>query len=492
MLSVLALNLCFYCCASNSTGEFVFHHDNILGTSLDLTVVAGTKADADSAEHAVLDEIERLRGILSTYDSGSEISRLLNAPGPMKCSTELIEVLQSYDTWNERSKGAYNSQIADAIKLWKAAEKNGVVPDVAALNALAKEIAATPFRIDAAAGTVTRVSAHGVDLNSLGKGYIIGKAVKAARENVPGVRGMLLNIGGDICADGESPLGGSTWTIGVANPARPAENSPPLTLINLNGAIATSGAYERNYTIDGKKYSHILDARTCRPAEGVASATVIAADNATANALATTLCILPPREGAELAKTVVGAEWLIVTADGTQLRSSGFGDREVAGAGRPALPPPNKWPKDFEVSIALSLTAPNGGKKVRSPYVAIWIEDKTGKTIRTVTVWGNEQKYLRDLPDWWKIAGNDKNLVAAVTRATRKAGAYTVVWDGLNDKKEAVDPGEYTVQIEVHREHGARVRQTGKIVCGKDKATVTLTKTAETGDTVVSYGPHAN
>lgn len=496
--AAVLLSLCFYCCASENSAEFKFHHDNILGTSLDLTVVAAAKTDADAAERAVVDEVERLRRILSSYDAESELSKLLRAAGATPCSSDLIAVLKSYDKWNERSKGAYNCQVADAIKLWKNAEKSGSPPESAALDALAKELTAKPFKIDAKAGTVTRTGTHSVDLNSLGKGYIIDKAVKAAREKVPGLRGLLLNIGGDICADGANAAGKDAWTIGVANPARPAENAAPLTLLNLRGAVATSGAYERFFTISGKKYSHILDARTCIPAEGVASATVIAADSATANALATTLCILPPQQGLELARSISGAECLIIAADGKQTRSNGFADFEVASGSGTAGPAakiaakPSKWPKDFEVSIALSLIAPPGGNKVRSPYVAIWIEDSAGKPIRTVTVWGNKPKYLRDLPDWWKFAGSDNTLVSAVTRATRRAGKYTVVWDGTDDKKEPVEPGEYTVQIEIHREHGARVRQTGKIMCGTAKVSVTLAKNAEADETQVTFGPHTN
>src|SRR5438132_957819 len=73
--------------------EFWFHHSHVLGTSLDIAVVASEPADAERAETIILAEIERLRRILSTYDSTSEIGRLEQERSLSRCSPELIEVL---------------------------------------------------------------------------------------------------------------------------------------------------------------------------------------------------------------------------------------------------------------------------------------------------------------------------------------------------------------------------------------------------------------
>src|SRR5262249_29058431 len=102
--------------------------------------------------------------------------------------------------------------------------------------------------------------------------------------------------------------------------------------------------------------------------------------------------------------------------------------------------------------------------------------------------WGNSPKYLRDLYDWWKFAQADDGLIKAVTRATRSPGKYSLVWDGNDDKGAAVPQGTYTVKVEVHREHGKHVTQTGKIKCLAAADKTTLTKNAETDATVVEYG----
>ena len=152
---------------------------------------------------------------------------------------------------------------------------------------------------------------------------------------MPEIKGLLLNIGGDIFASGH-PAPGTPWTISVANPARSEDNAPPLTQLRLSDrAVSTSAAYERGYNIGGKHYSHIFDPRTGQPAEGSASATVIAPYSANSNALATTLCVLKPTEGLELAKQIPDVECLIIGADGQQYRSAHFAAYEV--------PPVSRW-----------------------------------------------------------------------------------------------------------------------------------------------------
>lgn len=466
--------------------EFPFHHDGILGTSLDLLLLASKESDAEHAERVVLDEIERLRRILSTYDSTSEISRLNRATEPFVCSIELIEVLRAYEDWYRRSQGAFNGQLGELIQVWKRAEQAGSPPSAATLEPLLQQLQQPGWKIDDANRTVTRLTHQPLNVNAIGKGYILAKAAAAAREKVPSLRGLLLSIGGDLAMFGN----GTPWRIGVTDPARPQDNAAPLAVLELKGgAVATSGNYQRYFTIDGKRYSHILDPRTGRPAEGVASATVVAADNVTANALATTLCVLTPEEGLRLVERTPGASCLLIAGD-RHFKSKGWTGRDVSPplASDCTVAPANPWPAGFETSITLILTEQKT-TKYRRPYVAVWIENADGKPVRSLACWGNASKYQKDLTAWWRLVAGDTAVIKAVTRATRSPGRYQLAWDGRDDKGNPVEQGTYKVQVEVHREHGKHVRQTGTIECRADKAAITLAKTPENDDTLVEYGP---
>lgn len=487
--------------AAQAPQVFKFHHDNILGTSLDLEIAAPDAQQAAAGETAALDEIERLRKILSTYDPASDISRVNAANSPVTVPAELIQVLSYYDWWSAKSKGAYNGHLGELIAAWKAGEKAGAPPDNATLQPIVQRLAQPGWVINPTAGTVTRLTTQSLNIDSLGKGYIIGRAAAVARARSSVITGLLLNIGGDIFASGR-PSPGATWTISVQNPARSEDNAPPLTQLHLvDRAVSTSAAYERGYNIGGKHYSHIFDPRTGQPAEGTASATVIAPYCANSNALATTLCVLKPAEGLEFAKQIPDVECLIIGADGQQYRSAHFAAYEVvapspsqspatsAAAAANPLAKAGLWPNGYQVTLALSLKMPMDGRRVMRPFMAVWVTDANGKAVRTIAVWGTQRKYLPELREWWKIAKSDPEWAATVTRATRSAGHYRLAWDGMDDHGNPVPPGTYTIFQEVNREHGTYAIQQGTIVCGKDPAKGTIPAASEFDQTDITYGP---
>ena len=460
--------------------EFSFHQDGILGTSLDLTVVCRDKAQAEAALQNVLDETERLRKILSTYDPASEISRLAAATGPVKCSPELIEVLEACEAWRVRSAGAFNAQLGDLIALWTDAAKADRLPDQAALAAAAAKAAKPLWQIDKAAGTVARIGDVRPNIDAMAKGYIIEKAARAAKTRDPALAGLLLAIGGDIRILGAAAEGpNAKWLIGVVDPQHSQENAPPLVRVRLgDAAITTSGHYEHFYMIGGKRYSHIFDPRTGRPVESVAGATVIAPDASTADALSTTLCVLPPAEGLKLAASVPGVQCLIVGDDGKTYPSPGWKALEVVAPAAAPAPAASgaTWPAGFAVNITLELAAQR-----KRPIVAVWVEDAAGKAVRAVTVWGNERKYLKNLPAWWAQYRNQADVLKATTRATRPAGRYQVVWDGLDDAGKPVKPGRYTLRLETAQEKGPHQNLSGVIACEKSPATLEIAGNSQWG-----------
>lgn len=479
--------------ALTATGKFHFHHEGILGTSFDLVVRTDDDVTAGQAEQAVLGEIERLRKILSTYDSGSEVSRLNATGGPMNCSVELLDVLNAYESWTARTRGAYNGQLDELLRAWRSAEKIGSAPDEATLRQLVRSISSSTWTINACDLTVARLVAQPLNLDSLGKGYIISKAAAAVRAAVPSVDGLLINIGGDIFVSNQGDAA-RLWQIGIANPLDHADNATPLTQVLLgNRAISTSAAYERGFTIAGRRYSHILDPRTGVPAEGIASATVVATDSATANALATTLCVVKPEEGLALVQETPGAECLIVAANGEQFRSAQFAALEVPMVGEAKKAneaKPGFWPKDFQVTFTFALKGnPTGGRGgYKRPYVAIWVDDEKGARVRTIALWGNKERYLPDLHDWSYGEKDRMDWAASIARATRPSGRHRVVWDGRDDSGNPLPRGTYTIFLEANREHGTYAKQSGKIVCEGEFAKGVIKAASEFEEGQLAYG----
>lgn len=447
---------------------FVFQHDGILGTSLDLTFVTASPTEAEVAEHVALAEIERLRRIISTWDRSSEVSRLVASGHAPHASADLIAVLNQYGAWQQRTGNAYSARVAMLAGLWREAQQQNRLPDSAALAAVVRSIQSPAWRIDGTA--VTMLAPTPIDLNSLGKGYIIDRVVQLVRERVPGVRGGLVNIGGDVRAWGEAAhAGGSTWRVAIADPRDHADNAAPLSELHVaDRAVSSSGNYERGFDINGQHWSHIIDPRTGYPADSHAGVTVIANDNATANALATAISVLSAGDALRLVAATPGAEALIVTSKGTTIRTPGFAAFESP---RPSPAAPAA-PSLIQGSVVFDVTPKESNR--HRPYVAVWITDTANKHIRTLAFWGSKPKYQREMSKWWGQFGTETDIVDAVTRATRPTGKYTLDWDGLNQAGAAVPAGPYRFWLEAAFEDGAHSVKSVVVNCGGSTATGAL------------------
>jgi len=122
------------------------------------------------------------------------------------------------------------------------------------------------------------------------------------------------------------------------------------------------------------------------------------------------------------------------------------------------------------------------------PYVAVWVEDSSRKSVKTIELWVGKDEWLKDLRSWWRKVGRyDRALVDAVTSATRPAGQYRFVWDGKSDSGEKLEQGEYTIHIEVVREHGGRNYLRQKVMLGSENVSYQLKPTEETGEITLDY-----
>ena len=160
-----------------------------------------------------------------------------------------------------------------------------------------------------------------LDLGGIGKGYaadgVSGELLEAA---VPGVRGVLLNLGGDLRARGEAP-GPHGWVVDVDDPLGTGRTG---LLSFVEGAIATSTRLRRAWTRGGEAQHHLIDPATGEPAAaGLASVTIVAGEAWRAEVLAKAAFVAGAADGAELVVRA-GATGLLVTDDGEVVELEGL------------------------------------------------------------------------------------------------------------------------------------------------------------------------
>ena len=121
-IGLLGATLCVSYDGSGAQRNYVFQHENVLGTSLELKFAATTYEQAQKAEAAALAQIDRDAKILSTYDPASEVSRWLKTKDQaVRVSAELYEVLDLFGQWRARTGGALDASAEVAGQAWKKA-----------------------------------------------------------------------------------------------------------------------------------------------------------------------------------------------------------------------------------------------------------------------------------------------------------------------------------------------------------------------------------
>ncbi|MEW4569987.1 DUF2271 domain-containing protein [Tautonia sp. JC769] len=460
-------------------GDFAFYHEEVMGTALELRVWADDEDAARQAEARVLSEIDRLSGVLSGYDPSSHLSRWMNHPGDASSiPSELFEVLRAADRWRHATGGAFDPRAATFGRLWEASAGRGRAPTPGELAEARALASAEAWRLDPGSEAAERVGRTPISLDGIAKGFILERACDEGLDPNRGVRGILLNVGGDLRVVGEG-----FGTVGLAPPKGDSEASEPFTFLEVRDrSVATSGAAHRGWTIDGRWYSHILDPRSGRPVEAVASASVVAPSGSDADALATALNVMPIAEGLRLVNALPEVECLIVASDGTVHRSDGWGDLErprpaapvLADARGPAAPGPaagaeddrrSDWGEGFELVVRFEINRPEvEQRRYRRPYVVVYIEDETGHVVRHLLMWvsmsgSGPDQWLPDLLRWYRSdAGRTRierrNKAYAIGRSTRPPGRYSITWDGKDDGGRPLPGGSYTIFVEAAREHG--------------------------------------
>lgn len=287
--------------------EFAQPH---MGTTFRIVLYASDAGRARRAAEAALARVAELDAILSDYRTDSELMALCRRAGggPAAVGPDLFRVLSSAQDWAVRSDGAFDPTIGPVVRLWRRARRIGERPPADDLARARGLVGHAKLALDAGTRTA-RLAQPGMllDLGGIAKGDAADEAQGVLRRY--GIASALVAAGGDVVVSAPPP-GRGGWSVVVALPAALAD--PAMKPLELrDAAVSTSGDAEQFVTIDGVRYSHIVDPRTGVALTGRSAVAVIAPRGATADALATAVSVLGPEEGVALIEATEGAAALI-------------------------------------------------------------------------------------------------------------------------------------------------------------------------------------
>ncbi|MFV0502822.1 MAG: FAD:protein FMN transferase [Lachnospirales bacterium] len=265
----------------------------------------------------LVDEIENA---ISSHIETSEVSAL-NRGEIINASPYILEVINSGIYYSMLSNGDFDISIGSLTGLWNFTDDTlsnyQIVPSKNAISEALKTVNYNNIVIKD--NTIQVVNNSKIELGGIGKGYVADKLVEFYKKEK--IDNALISLGGNIFAMG-SKYGETPFKVGIKKPYT-NENLGYLEVENKS--IVSSGPYERSFTVDGKRYHHILDPETGYPANSDLLQTTIISDiSADGDALSTITYILGAEKGMELIESLPNIECIFYTTNNEILKSSGI------------------------------------------------------------------------------------------------------------------------------------------------------------------------
>ena len=331
---VLLASILLSGCAGEAAPEKTKYTATFLTLFDTVTSIVGfaeTEEEFREMTQAVHDELlvyHQLFDIYNDYEGIVNLKAVNDAAGtaPVKVDRKIIDLLLDCKNYYALTGGKVNVAMGGVLYLWHEARNDGLndpanakLPREEDLRAAAQHRNLSCVVIDEAASTVFITDPQvRLDVGAVAKGWSVQRAAETAPE------GLLISVGGNVCATGLKDEKGTQWVVGVQDPG--GGDQYLHTVYLGKESLVTSGDYQRNFAVDGKLYHHIIDPETLYPSTYWRSVTILCADSGLADALSTALFLLPLEEGQAILDQC-DAEAMWVDAAGSEYFSPGFEER---------------------------------------------------------------------------------------------------------------------------------------------------------------------
>jgi thiamine biosynthesis lipoprotein len=303
--------------------------ESIMGTrvSVKIWVPAGGEWEQrarDAIEVAFSRALE-VQSRMSPVDPASAVSRINASAGEREVIVDpwTFGVLARSVEVSRLTRGAFDPTWAALEDLWDYKASSPSPPLKEEVEARLGLVGVRGLELDSGRRSVKLLSAGmRIGLGGSAKGFALDKMADALRKK--GFENFICSAGGDLYVSGRR--GVRPWILGIQHPRARGVNIARFE-VERPMAVVTSGDYERFFMHRGRRYHHILDPRTGFPASGTMSATLMASDGLTADALATGVFVLGADDGLSLVEGIEGVEAVIVDEAGGVHCSGSFCSR---------------------------------------------------------------------------------------------------------------------------------------------------------------------
>jgi len=286
----------------------------LMGSKFEITVVAQDSVEADRYIFAAIDEISRIEKLISSWDENSQTSAINQSAGikPVAVDRELFDLIERTLAISKLTDGAFDISYASMDRIWKFDGSMTEMPSEKEIKASVSKVGYRDILLDKEKETVfLKKKGMRIGFGAIGKGYAADRAKDLLMSQ--GVMSGIINASGDMNTWGTQP-DGREWKVAITNPM---DKNKVFALLPIkDGAVVTSGNYEKYVEFNGNRYTHIIDPRTGYPATGVISVTVFAPKAELADALATSVFVMGKEVGLDRINQLPNVECIIIDEKG--------------------------------------------------------------------------------------------------------------------------------------------------------------------------------
>jgi len=291
----------------------------LMGSRFDITVVAQDSATANAYIDTAVTEISRIEKLISSWDENSQTSEINKYAGkkPVQVDAELFNLIERAIGISRLTDGAFDISYASMDRIWKFDGSMTEMPSDEEIKSSVARVGYKNIELNKSDTTVfLKLEGMKIGFGAIGKGYAADRA--KALLMAKGVESGIINASGDMNTWGKQP-NGSEWKVAITNPLD--KNKVFALLPITNGAVVTSGNYEKYVNLNGVRYTHIIDPRTGYPSTGIISVTVFAPKAELADALATSVFVMGKDAGIDRINQLPQIECIIIDELGNITKS---------------------------------------------------------------------------------------------------------------------------------------------------------------------------
>lgn len=251
-----------------------------------------------------IQELHKKFDIYNEYEGMNNLCTVNRLAGrPVEVDQDIADLLITARGIWTRTDGLVNVAQGKLFALWKEARETGVLPTEEAIGtAMAHGDMEDVVWKKTDGGVVVTLKdpEMALDVGAIAKGWAAEAAADAA--DAAGITAnYVISAGGNVVARGMAE-GKRLWSVGIRDPRSDDPTAHAVVITAGDESVVTSGGYERNLEVNGKRYCHIIDPRTGYPADFVLSATAICPESDTADGYSTALFLMTPEEAMAFAK----------------------------------------------------------------------------------------------------------------------------------------------------------------------------------------------